>query len=97
MEEIFTSEEKEELLALRNEKKHRDSLDFAKEQLIKHGLSDSFATFVAKDSYEDTISAIKDFSAHFEREKQGILQLKNINPPREESFSLKKHRGIRRV
>ena len=71
---IFTQEEKDELLALRKEKKVAEMTAFAENQLEKYGAPKDFAPFLVRESDEETENAVRGFSESFGRAKQPMAR-----------------------
>jgi len=92
---IFTQEEKDELLALRKEKKMAEMTAFAENQLEKYGAPKDFAPFLVRESDEETENAVRGFAESFGKAKQTFAQ--NNSAPRDERVVQTVRRGIRRV
>ena len=92
--EIFTQEEKDELLALRKEKKVAEMTLFAENQLEKYGAPKDFARFLVRDNDEETENAVRGFVESFGKAKMNFAK---SNPaPKDEHIVHNVRRGIKR-
>ena len=92
--EIFTQEERDELEALRKEKKLGELTKFAEGQLEKYGVPHDFARFLVRDDEENTAEAVRGFAESFGRAKMNFVK---SNPaPKDEHIVHNVRRGIKR-
>ncbi len=92
--EIFTQEEKDELLALRKEKKLGELTKFAENQLEKYGAPKDFAPFLVRDDEENTAEAVRGFAESFGKAKMNFV--KSSPAPKDEHIVHNIRRGIKR-
>ena len=92
--EIFTQEEKDELLALRKEKKVAEMTAFAENQLEKYGAPKDFAAFLIREGEEDTLDAVQKFSESYGKAKADFV--KGAPTPKDERIVQRVSRGVKR-
>lgn len=95
-ETLLTLEEKEELEALRKEKRHTELKRAAKEGLKKYGVSEDFADFAIGDTEETTLERARLLCERIVSLKEGMAE-KYAYSPMAEKPCTKPHRGVRRL